>query len=176
MEYRIALGLINDSQTSKTIEDSIQVLSEIEVGQCANSLEFLNIISFQIYLLFFNSYCWRFFHSIYLSLDIISLHLPHVRHVSDTADIKRTIVDEVRTLNSSGSFFSSGKFMATYSSNLFSAYQTVSWLVGPSTIFVTINIVATRWANINTYITISGLIYRVLGIFYEVIFRSTWEK
>lgn len=126
LEYRIALSLTNNSQTSKTIEDGIQVLSEIEIGQCANPLEFLNIISFQIYLLFFDSYCRHFFHSIYLSLDIISLHLPHVWHVSDTADIKRAIVDEFRTLNSSGSFFSSSKFMTTYSSNLFSAYQAVS--------------------------------------------------
>lgn len=68
------LLLINDSEPKETIENAINVLLEDVISQCTHSIVDFYLKASELALSSFDN--WNIFHTIDLSLDVVSLHFP----------------------------------------------------------------------------------------------------
>lgn len=173
------LLLIEDSKSEKTIENAIDVLPENIVSQCAHSTIDFHFKPCEFDYSFSYLSHWYLLHTIDLSLDVISLHLPVICLSCHAVYIKfATLISKQRRINSLCSFLDTihGMRLSWLAANCFFTDRAGGLLSWPAAIFMAVDIVTLTWAKIHSNVVVSGQTVNSLGDADEVVLWTAGEE
>lgn len=124
----------------------------------------------------FHDYLIFFPHSINLSFNVTSLGIPKFIKFEEICNVESAGVSEFVAHDSSGSLISSSYFMSSSWSNFFPTHDALFTFWGPTTIQMTVHVIACTTANINPNIIIVSIFVNYISNWNVRILRTTYNK